>query len=74
MDGLPDLISISQASTIAGIHKNTGFRLVESGEWPAIRIGPRSDKFPNGKLVRLSRTWLNEWIKSRPAAQTANVA
>jgi excisionase family DNA binding protein len=54
-----DLISISDAAELVGVHKDTLFRLARTGNFePAIRVGrqwrvsvPRLERFLHGELA-----------------------
>jgi excisionase family DNA binding protein len=55
-----DLLRIPDVAGILQISRASAWRLVWSGDLPAVRISSRT--------VRVSRTALDAWIASRPAA------
>jgi excisionase family DNA binding protein len=55
-----DLLKVSDVATMLQISRASAWRLVWSGELPASRLSART--------VRVSRSDLEAWIASRPAA------
>lgn len=50
------LLSITQAADEVGISRSTAYKLLKSGEWKSVKIG---------RLRKVSRRWLNEWVRSK---------
>jgi hypothetical protein len=69
----PQLISVKEASRLAGVSVATGWRYVElgmqAGGWPSTRVGIPTKIHPNGKLVRVPQPWLMTWIEKRTEEQ-----
>jgi excisionase family DNA binding protein len=55
--GYPDMLSPKEAMEALGIGKNTLYRLLNTGEIKAARVG--------GKIWRISRKALSDYVKSQ---------
>jgi excisionase family DNA binding protein len=57
----PLLLTVEQSAKLVGIGRTTAYSLVKSGEWKTIKIG---------RLTRLTRDILEDWIKVKIDAET----
>jgi len=55
------LLRPAEAFKIAAVGKSTGYGLIASGQWPAIRIG---------KAIRIPVEGLRAWVERQIAEQT----
>lgn len=54
------LLRVGEAAELAGIGRSSGYELVRSGEWPAIRVGT-SIRIPADAL----RRWVDDQLGNR---------
>lgn len=40
--GRPESVSVRRAAQVLDVHTNTIYRLIQAGELPAFRVGPKS--------------------------------
>ncbi|MBK6768555.1 MAG: excisionase family DNA-binding protein [Ardenticatenales bacterium] len=48
------LLRITEAAELTGIGRSKAYELVQTGEWPAVRIG---------RSVRVPAAWLAGWVE-----------
>lgn len=53
-----DIISVAEASSLLGVHRNTVYRLIHEGELPAFKLVP-------GGRWRFRRQEINHWIDDK---------
>jgi excisionase family DNA binding protein len=54
------LLRPKEAFEMAGVGRSIGYRLIESGEWPSIRVG---------KAIRVPADGLRAWIEKKLSEQ-----
>lgn len=60
-------VTVPQAADLVEVSRSTGYQLVASGEWPAIKIG-RAVRVPLQGL----RAWLERRLRATAPRQTAD--
>lgn len=63
---LPPLLSVSETAELLGVSTKKIYRLIGSGELPALRLGDRK-----GAAVRIDRGELLAWLRSSPEEDVA---
>ena len=48
-----ELLTVAQAAALCNLSKGVVYRLVQTGQWPALRIG---------RTLRIPRRWIEMWI------------
>jgi len=51
------LLRVNEACKLTGISRSLGYKMINSGEWPVIKVG--------GKAVRIPLEELKNWIDSK---------
>ena len=68
---LEDLVTVTEAADIAGVHRRTIHKRIEDGKMDAVKIGPRMFLVPRSSAVEYAATVSNRSTRKRAEAAAA---